>query len=432
MTRVSGWARLMFFTVGSAFAVWAAAHGPDDRQIAARLPGGAVEASPGELDLPRPEVESASAPAPELDLEGDHEPLVGDRKLNGEIALDGATVHDGHYQVRLYDGSVAVLTLDPKVQKAAEAMLDRAKAPMGAVVVMATDGRILALAGRRNEPTVVERAFDLPVTVWAPAASVFKIVTATALVANGLESSSRACYHGGRSSVERAQLIDDPKRDRDCHDLEYAVSKSQNALIAKLADRHLDPDGLTEVAESFGFDEAPVFALDVEANRADIPTDALQFARVAAGFWSTELSPLGGALVANTIATGGEKVVPRIVDEIRFRNGTTREVVSEPAERVIDEGVATEVARMMRATTERGTAYRGFHDKRGTAFIPEGVAGKTGSLSRTEPTYLGYSWFVGFAPAYDPQVSIAVLLGNPRRWHIKAHTGARLVLDQLF
>jgi len=39
-----------------------------------------------------------------------------------------------------------------------------------------------------------------------------------------------------------------------------------------------------------------------------------------------------------------------------------------------------------------------------------------------------YSWFVGFAPADHPTMSISVLLGNPELWQIKAHTAARMVL----
>ena len=54
----------------------------------------------------------------------------------------------GRYEVPLDDGSRAVLTLDPGIQRRAEQVLAQAKAPYGAVVVMAVDGRLLALAGR--------------------------------------------------------------------------------------------------------------------------------------------------------------------------------------------------------------------------------------------------------------------------------------------
>ena len=56
------------------------------------------------------------------------------------------------------------------------------------------------------------------------------------------------------------------------------------------------------------------------------------------------------------------------------------------------------------------------------------VAAKTGSLTgRRAPSY-NYNWFIGFAPAEDPEIAFAVLLANEPAWKIKAHyAGRRLV-----
>src|SRR5215510_9537745 len=62
------------------------------------------------------------------------------------LAADGA-----HFEAPLKDGRHAVLTLDPRLQALAEKLLAEARAPRGAIVAMAPDGRILALAGRRGE-----------------------------------------------------------------------------------------------------------------------------------------------------------------------------------------------------------------------------------------------------------------------------------------
>ena len=51
------------------------------------------------------------------------------------------------------------------------------------------------------------------------------------------------------------------------------------------------------------------------------------------------------------------------------------------------------------------------------------------SLARRGAQPLDYSWFVGFAPAEDPRVIVAVLLGNEPAYRLKAHTAARLVLE---
>ena len=47
------------------------------------------------------------------------------------------------------------------------------------------------------------------------------------------------------------------------------------------------------------------------------------------------------------------------------------------------------------------------------------VAGKTGSLFGERP-FVAYSWFVGFAPAENPQIAFAVLLGHDHEGRVKA------------
>ncbi len=369
----------------------------------------------------------ASAVRRELDRHG-----VVESTLAGVLALDRMTLDPAgeHFVVELDDGRTAVLTIDPALQKAAEEVLARAQAPMGAIVVMDPAGRVLALAGRRNAQPAKPQAFELATTTWAPAASIFKIVTAAALIDAGVDANRQVCYHDGYRSVEASNLRDDRGRDTACNDLTFGLARSQNAIIAKLAHKFLDRKRLTRFARAFGFEAAPRFALACDRSRATIPDGELDFARVAAGFWNTELSALGGAIVANTVASGGLRVAPRLLASVHTDSGTELEVHSESSKRVISGEVARQVAKMMVETTASGTARKGFHDPRGRPFFPGvEVAGKTGSLTRSDNGFIEYSWFVGFAPADAPKVSIAVLLGNPARWHLKAHTAARLVLQ---
>jgi penicillin-binding protein A len=374
----------------------------------------------------------AVQPEPEEELAPEPSPiLIGDGELRGRLALDTMHERDGRLVAALAGGGEAVLTLDPRAQKAAEDMLERAQAPLGAVVAMSIDGRILAYAGRRNKEPQHERDWDLPARVWAPAASVFKIVTGAALVAAGVEPSRRVCYHGGIRSVDPSHLEDHP-RDNQCDDLTFGIARSQNAIMGKLAHRYLNVDTLNDYAHRFGFGDAPELAIEADPARAAIPEEPLEFARVAAGFWHTEISTLSGAVLANVVASGGLRVNPRIVDRVIEPSGFEREVVGMAPVRTLDESVARQVGRMLVDTTVTGTARRSFHDNRGRPFF-QGiqVAGKTGTLTRREPSHLGYSWFVGFAPADDPQVAIAVLLGNPPEWHLRGHTAARIVLQAL-
>jgi cell division protein FtsI/penicillin-binding protein 2 len=210
------------------------------------------------------------------------------------------------------------------------------------------------------------------------------------------------------------------------------MAHSQNAIIAKLAHKHLDRDQLETFARAFGFAAAPRFSLDAEASRVSLPASELELARAAAGFYHSELSPLGGALLANTVASGGLRVTPRLVDAVIGGDGERRPVEPIAPDRVLDAALARRLGRMMVATTESGTAYAGFHGRHGAKLLAVPVAGKTGTLSRrgAGQPYLQYSWFVGFAPADAPKVTIAVLLGNGELWHLKAHTAARMVLER--
>ena len=89
------------------------------------------------------------------------------------------------FVAELEGGGHAGLTLDPRLQNAAEDVFRSFQIPYGAAVVISVpDGRVLALAGRSEvSPELGPEALALH--AWAPAASVFKLVSAAALVSEG-------------------------------------------------------------------------------------------------------------------------------------------------------------------------------------------------------------------------------------------------------
>lgn len=337
------------------------------------------------------------------------------------------------FVAELEGGAHAALTLDPRLQDAAEEMFRTFEVPYGAAVVVSVpDGRVLALAGRSAVSPELG-AEELALHAWAPAASVFKVVSAAALVSEaGLNSQSRVCYHGGVSSVLADNLIDMPRIDRACGTLGYGLGKSQNAIFAKLAAHHLTPEKLGRVARAFGFGQAIPFDLPVEPSHLDVPVgDRLEFARTAAGFWHSTLSPLHGALLAAAVANRGEMPAPRLIERATGSEGQPISLPALPARKVMTIAVAREVGRMMEMTTRMGTARTTFNDRRGRPILPVSVAGKTGSLSaETDKGHLGYSWFVGYAPADHPQIAFAVALGNHAVWRIKAAYVARRLVGE--
>ncbi len=345
------------------------------------------------------------------------------------VRLDGS----GYVQV-FSDGGHAELSLDPRLQTLAERTLEDHPTRYGAAVLLSVDdGRVLALAGRSEaEPGL--SAADLALQPWAPAASVFKIVTASALVEAGVDPEAPVCYHDGIHAIDVSNLTAMPRRDDACHGLAFGVAKSQNAIIARLTHDHIAPDILDGLAKKFGFGRPLDFDLPVIASTFEAPRrDPLEYARAAAGFWHSTLSPLHGAAIAATIARGGTTPPLRLVERIVDAQGSELEVDGARSERVISAEVAAQVGRMMVGTTEYGTARLGFHDKHSGKKILPGVAvaGKTGSLDRKDHA-LSYSWFVGYAPADHPEVAFAVLLGNGPSWRWKAHQVAADLLSGYF
>ena len=316
----------------------------------------------------------------------------------GKLDLDHILRVGDHFEAPLGDGRTAVLTLDPTLQQLAEKLLDESRAPKGAIVAMAPDGRILALAGRRTaEPKGSrEGTFDwrLATDVWAPAASVFKLVTASALVAAGTGPDDKVCFHGGVRSVSDSNLRDD-KRDSRCETLMFGVAHSNNAILGKLAYQKLDPAALVDTAQQLGIAGAlPGTELVGTAGAITIPTSRdLDFAKTAAGFSSpgagSQLSVAGGALLAATFADDGEQPIPHLIASV---DGVA---VPAPAKRrALSVEQARAVARMMVGTCDSGSASKSFGKHRDRK-----VAGKTGTLATTKPFYMEHSWFVGFAPA---------------------------------
>lgn len=356
----------------------------------------------------------------------EEKPLTGLDLLRMDIHPRGVTSP-------LPDGKVAHLTLDPELQRMASSYMRRYQIPEAGVVMMdVNSGRLLVYSSyvNKGEP------FDVNLRAEAPAASVFKVITGAALVEKaGLTAASEQCYHGGKSAIAAGELEDNPEKDKWCASLAAAMGRSLNVVFGRLAKKHLSVEQLTETAGAFGFGLPVPFDAVNEPARIRLPEEPVEFARAAAGFWHTTLSPLAGTVLAQTVANSGVTLRPRIVERIVDEKG--RSIFEAPDDptvirRAVTADTAQELTRMMVQTTLNGSAHKAFFDAKNRPFIPGvTVAGKTGTLSRHKENR-HYTWFVGFAPADKPQVAIAALAVNTPTWRIKGPDLAREVLQSYF
>jgi len=331
----------------------------------------------------------------------------------------------------LSDGHRILLTLDPVIQDSALQIFRNREVPYAAAVMLdLRDNAVLAFAGHSSMDPEVD-PLEILTTAWAPAASTFKLVTASALLDKGAATrATRVCFSGGLHGITDDALRDVPSRDTQCASLGAAIAHSYNLVLGKLALRHLGEDELRGMAHTLLFEQDIDFEFPIERSPAHIPSAPVERAKVATGFWNVDMSPVHAVLVASVFARGGIYQPPHIIARVMGPDGSDVTPPTAKGRRVLGKTVANTIASMMLATTTEGTARASFRDGQGNDYIPGiNVAGKTGSLTGKRPPALNYNWFIGFAPADAPEVAVAVLLANTPKWRIKAHYAARRLIE---
>ena len=331
----------------------------------------------------------------------------------------------GKYVAALPGNRTAILSIEPRLQKYLERVLQQYKEPGEAVVVIEPKtGRVLAMADDSTGNIV---GAGLASRSTAFAASTFKVITGAALLETGKVSDTQeVCYAGGGSGFGRDALKFNPERDATCRTLTDAMAHSSNIVFGRLAHDLLTPQGLDAVASQFGFDQPIPFEMRVEKSVASIPNDDdLEFARSAAGFRHTRMSPLHGAMIQAAIANEGLMMVPAIVDRIEDAAG--KEVYKlDPKvwKTSASPAIASKLLDATSTTCTTGTARNYFA---GNARFPSDVRawGKTGTLSNrnadgSEPNpFLTYSWFVGIGDRDGRRLAVSALVVNTPTWWIK-------------
>ncbi len=354
-------------------------------------------------------------------------------KLLKGVDPDSMKLTKGKYIQETEDGRKITFTIDAAIQKYVDGLFEQYEVPAGAAVILnSKTGRVIAFSQKRRVKDAAETD-HVALESSPPAASIFKIVTTAALMDKGISLNRETCYTGGATKLTMQHLSDTLPKNHACISLIAALGKSANAVFAKLSDRFLESQFLEEYANRFGFNRPLDFDVPVEVSVADIPQERLEKARASAGFWHTHLSPLHGAVIAQSLAQGGAMLRPYMVEQIENESG---KIIYKSETKYIRHVVSKENAELLKNalvhTTVQGTARKSFQDPSGRPFLPNIVtAGKTGTLTKENP-YRAYTWFVGLAPVEKPEIAIAVLVVNSPKWRIKASQMTAMILKKVF
>ncbi len=368
-----------------------------------------------------------------------------ERSFDAELSgLAGDPVSDAFakFGADRYDPKDLKLSLDPDLQRAAVAALGDRR---GAVVMLdPRTGKILALAStptydasRISDPSTAEAAFtalqDDPAQPLLPRAtlgryvpgSVFKIVTAIAALGSGAIDPTTT--YPEQPGAERNGLLVDGFRVRDGHhlmtgstplDLTEATEVSCNIYYALIGLR-TGGNALIDYAERMGFGAALSFDLPTAVSQVTNGdgsqpggfSDDVELANAAYGQAETVVTPLQMALVASTVANGGELMQPRLVTSMTGARSGTRTIGPTSMGRVISARDAESIKAAMVQAVE-GSLGRQFTT--GAKVPGVTTAGKSGT-AQLGGTGEPHSWFIGFAPAEDPQIVIVVLVERAGR-----------------
>lgn len=347
-------------------------------------------------------------------------------RIDSGVQIDLSTIYwegDTAY-AGLPDGRRAKLTLVKELQNTIESSLSEHPVPHGGgVAIDPKTGKILAIASASNAAPVLSH---YATRATAPSASVFKLVTAAALLEKGsVDPQARVCYSGGQSMLTESDVRGNPQTDTTCASLEQAIGHSINAVMARYAYQHLTKEDLERIALRFAFNRELPTEFLTDVSTAEFVDDDIERAKTAAGFWHVNLSPLHGALIAAAIQNDGVMMTPILIEEITNDKGDVL-YTAKPRPWLVSMHAdkAKTLAKLGENTTREGTARKMFASRKGWKNNVR-VGGKTGTLSNKRPFYT-YNWFVGWGTDGQSQIAVSALVVNSEKWWIKgSHIAAR-------
>ncbi len=332
----------------------------------------------------------------------------------------------GHVRDSL--GNTISLTIDQSMQQTAEGLLLRWGVPWGSIVAM--DPRSGAIRAIASHSAYEPGGEEVALRGGFPAASLFKIVTATAAVERaGMEGDDMVAFRGGNYTLTHANYNPDQARDRRQMSLAEALGRSCNPVFARVALQNFSPTMLQRYAKQFGFNQELGFDVPLAQSVFTLPDDHYEFARTAAGFGEVTTTPVHAAAMLSGLANNGVMMRPHIITQIVDGHGKPMYSAKSVALRnVARPETARAIMDMMQSTVEIGTARRQF---RGSALNNIPIAAKTGTLSGQNPKGV-YHWFVAAVPSDAPEMVIAVLVINPGRHRSNSVQIGRQFLERTY
>lgn len=319
-------------------------------------------------------------------------------------------------------GLTVVLTLDPRLQRAANEALEAAskgesRVERGAVVVLdPSSGEVLAMstwptydANRYGQPAYTRQVHDnenapllnRPIAGQLPPGSIFKLFTAAAALQEGAIAAD--------STVDCRGFLMVGGHKFKCHgpdgsiNVVTAIERSCNVFFYTMAAR-VGGERLETYARMFGLGERTGIDLPYE-KRGHVPVAASlsELYNTGIGQGRVLATPLQIARAVAVYANGGYLIRPHLMLRIQRADGTIeREADIERLRVPLDSNYIELVRRGMAQVVESGTA-------RQSGLVRFKAAGKTGTAELWGGSNVNHAWFAGYLPREAPRFAFAVV-----------------------
>ncbi|EHP48420.1 MAG: stage V sporulation protein D [Clostridium perfringens] len=339
------------------------------------------------------------------------------------------------------DGKDMTLTIDENIQyfveKVAEDALKKHNADSVSIAVMnPNNGEILGMVNKPgfnpNNPyegseafkgkdesaklqnmwrnTIVSDAFE--------PGSIFKIITSIAAIEENIAGKDEVYYCDGSLNVAGKNIKCWKPGGHGVQNFNQTLENSCNVAFMEMGAK-LGAEKLNEYIKLFGFGtqsgiDLPGEATGIVKNVEDI--SSVDLATISFGQTNT-INGIQFMTALNAVANGGDLIQPHIMKELSHKDDNGTKIIDEVFVPKIQENIVDEKSTMRVKEALESTVSNGSSKDAGIEGIK--VAGKTGTAEKVDSetgTYgAGYiASFAGFAPYDDPQVSLIVIIDNPK------------------
>ena len=339
------------------------------------------------------------------------------------------------------DGKDMTLTIDENIQyfveKVADEALKKHNADSVSIAVMnPNNGEILGMVNKPgfnpNNPYEGSDAFkgkdesaklqnmwrNTIVSDSFEPGSIFKIITSIAAIEENIAGKDEVYYCDGGLNVAGKNIRCWKPEGHGVQNFNQILENSCNVAFMEIGAK-LGAEKLNEYIKLFGFGiqsgiDLPGEATGIVKNSKDI--SAVDLATISFGQTNT-MNGIQFMTALNAVANGGDLIQPHIMKELSHKDDNGTKIIDEVFVPKIQENIVDEKSTMRVKEALESTVSNGSSKDAGIEGIK--VAGKTGTAEKVDPetgTYgAGYiASFAGFAPYDNPQVSLIVIIDNPK------------------